>query len=734
MFAFEKPAASLDDAALQCKTGYYWYIYGGNDYTGFDFDFVPPPWQSTHLHTWPSQHQRCGDVYLAHVDAVANRQWHFHTTPVHRNPVREAWDIPSNIDDSKFDYSWHPDPTEPPYEYHFGTQWQRTGGPVYKGPAGIKRVDAPRVTALVDMSKWAIPANIDDSDFDYSWHPDVLEPPYEYHFGTQWQTTGGPVYKGTAGVKRVSSQRVQSLVDMSKWSVPADIDDSAFDYSWHPDVFEPDYEYQFGTQHQREGGPVYKGTAGVKYASNQKIQMGATQIFYMDFLNPESSEQFIELQKEFPTIKRTRYVSDHLNVLKRIMAMATTEFVWVASSVCDYSKFDFTWHPEHAQREMIHCFANGHGNWNELRGDTFYIHVESFKNQMIELELLDWFNVINYVNTESVERWPVPVVQYDTDDLVQAIKDYNFTTSYAVFSNREFGEDEVLVDCLWTEKDRWCRPLSTSNAISVIPRDIKQYLKTQVYDYPHLWKYEEGLPFNYYADNALDIVYISNGEPDAERWYNNLEKILAQKLPVADLPRFVNKLHRVQNVNGRVAAYQAAARASTTPWFFAVFAKLEVDMNFDFRWQPDYWQAPKHYIFNAKNIVNGLEYGHMGMIAYNKRLVLENNNPGIDFTLSQPHESVPVLSGIAHFNQDAWTTWRTAFREVLKLRMFMETSPTLETEHRLKVWTTKAACAYGQYSLDGARDALAYYDEVGGDPAKLQLSFDWDWLRTRFDK
>jgi hypothetical protein len=172
---------------------------------------------------------------------------------------------------------------------------------------------------------------------------------------------------------------------------------------------------------------------------------------------------------------------------------------------------------------------------------------------------------------------------------------------------------------------------------------------------------------------------------------------------------------------------------STTNWFFAVFAKLEVDMNFDFNWQPDMWQEPKHYIFNARNPVNGLEYGHMGMIAYNKRLVLENNNPGIDFTLSQPHESVPVLSGVAHYNQDAWTTWRTAFREVLKLRMFMETNPTLETEHRLNVWRTEGEGTYAYISKYGAIDAIRYYDEVKGDLAKLQLSFDWAWLRNYFN-
>jgi hypothetical protein len=85
------------------------------------------------------------------------------------------------------------------------------------------------------------------------------------------------------------------------------------------------------------------------------------------------------------------------------------------------------------------------------------------------------------------------------------------------------------------------------------------------------------------------------------------------------------------------------------------------------------------------------------MIAYNKQLVLDNNNPGIDFTLSQPHESVPLLSGVARFNQDPWTTWRTAFREVVKLKYFMATQPTIETEHRLDTWLTVATGDFAEW-------------------------------------
>jgi hypothetical protein len=264
-----------------------------------------------------------------------------------------------------------------------------------------------------------------------------------------------------------------------------------------------------------------------------------------------------------------------------------------------------------------------------------------------------------------------------------------------------------------------------SRATTLVPREIKRYLKTQIYDYPYL---DQDNNSNFYAEKPLDIVYISNGEPDEERYYYNLEDDVYGN-PLRD-PR--HRIKWVRGVAGRVAAYQEAARQSSTDWFFAVFAKLAVE-NFDWTWQPDYWQQPKHYIFNARNPVNGLEYGHMGMIAYNKRLVLANNSPGIDFTLSQPHESVPILSGTAHFNQDPWTTWRTAFREVLKLRLFMETQPTVETEHRLATWLSTARGKYSDYCLDGARDAVAYYESVGGDPVKLQLSFDWKWLRERYN-
>lgn len=808
LFEFERSASSIEDAASQCRTGFFWCIYGDNDYTNFDFGYRPLPWESDHVHIWTTQWNDYGGAYLAHVGSFSEKKYQFHPEIVRTKPCPLKSNWITNYPISEFDYSWVPHPFDAPFIYVFGNQWhspERMPTVEYhmEGATARKYIHTVRATLSPTQEHWQVKSDT-PIKFDFSWCPDPFDPPFIYVFGNQyWEgqrsatveyhvsgaterkfvedvlaelddlqiffiEKGNPLANSRLsglldlGIEVTNTRYYGSMLDTIKrcatraktplfWVISSENEYSEFNFKWQPEPWQRNMTHVFGSKWNKwtdtflinkkeflrhaEWAKGIEEFPNLNFVENQLVTTGedSSAMYYVDHGNSESDRQLVSLKQRHPNIRTTRFVDNYLDTFKRIMTTATTENVWILSSLCDYEQFDFTWQPGAWEREQIHCFCNDYGGSNEKRGDTFYIPVDMFKSQMVELELLDWFNVISYNASQQVNRWPTPVVIYNGDSLVEAIRNYEFTTPYAVFSNRDFGNMYQINDCVWTEKDRWCRPMSTSSGVTLIPRDIKKYLNTQIYDYPHLWKYDEGRPFNYYADKALDIVYISNGEPDADKWFDHLSEVLSQTQAVANMPKFINKLHRVSNVNGRVAAYQAAARMSTTHWFFAVFAKLEVNMDFNFNWQPDMWQEPKHYIFNARNPVNGLEYGHQAMIAYNKRLVLENNDPGIDFTLSQPHESVPILSGIAHYDQDEWTTWRTAFREVLKLKMFMETQPTLETEHRLNVWMNVAVGEYAEYSKRGAKDAVDYYHEVGGDPTKLQLSFEWDWLRSRFN-
>jgi len=341
--------------------------------------------------------------------------------------------------------------------------------------------------------------------------------------------------------------------------------------------------------------------------------------------------------------------------------------------------------------------------------------VPSVKRRIGQFELLDWYDV-NFVGP-GVPRRPLPVIQHTFDTHVEAIKTIDWPGPLAVFSTDNATAGAMPTVPLWREKTKTIVPLSAGASAVVVPKTAVPYVKEQAYDYPYIDRTQRHMC----TDNLLDIVFIDNGEPNAQQnWESLIVKTVSN--------RNSNRIHRSSGVQGRVAAYHAAAKLSTTPWFFAVFAKLEVESKFDWSWQPDRMQEPKHYIFHARNPVNRLVYGHQAMIAYNKKLVLDNPGIGLDFTLDSAHEVVPILSGTAEYTHTRWMAWRTAFRECVKLCGQTD----VESEYRLNRWLgpIPEAVINSEWSRWGAEDAVEYYKEVNGDMIELRKSYDWAWLAS----
>jgi hypothetical protein len=137
-----------------------------------------------------------------------------------------------------------------------------------------------------------------------------------------------------------------------------------------------------------------------------------------------------------------------------------------------------------------------------------------------------------------------------------------------------------------------------------------------------------------------------------------------------------------------------------------------------------------HYIFYAENPINGLVYGHQAAVCYNRQLVLDTVNYGLDFTMSKPHDVMSVVSGVAQYDLDPTVTWRTAFREAVKLKYAADHGDS-ESLARLEIWLAQGSGPAGELSKRGAQDGVNFYDEVSGDPDRLQDSFDWKWLDKR---
>jgi hypothetical protein len=507
--------------------------------------------------------------------------------------------------------------------------------------------------------------------------------------------------------KYVAYPRAELTTCMDNWAVPDKVDTATFDFSWRPDPGDPPYVYQFGTQHQRTGGPVYTvtGATDIKYVDQIRIKTGqvATAIYEIDHMDNNAGQIA-------NTTKTVRYFDNYLDTLRRIAKSIPDEheFVWICSSVCDYSEFDFTWHPEVWQATMLHVFPSS----GEKFGDTFFMHVPTFKLRAEKIQLLDWYD-LNFMD-RNVPRRPLPAVRHDYDTHVEAVKSIDFTGPLAIYTTQDLTDSPAVPTVpLWREKTKTIVPLGLGASQIIVPKTAVPYIKTQLYDYPHIDRTQRHL----HSEQPLDIVFIDNGETMAE--YNWLQ------LPQTTIS---NQIHRSTGVTGRVAAYHAAARLSTTPWFFAVFAKLEVDNTFDWSWQPDRMQEPKHYIFHARNPVNGLVYGHQAMIAYNKKLVLANTGTGLDFTLDSAHEVVPIVSGTARYDASPWMAWRTAFRECIKLQHSL---PDVENEYRLNQWLKENNHNdHVKYSHLGAEDAVEYYESVGGNIVELRKSYDWAWLAS----
>ncbi len=492
-----------------------------------------------------------------------------------------------------------------------------------------------------------------------------------------------------------------------------------FDFLWEPSPWESEQVHVWPSRFQDNGGtmllPKNPGP-DTNYLHEIIPRNEAFDMIFMDHGNVDADTRLSSLCDDFSVseITKTRVIGDYLSTFKRIIRNCTQDYVWIVSSLCNYTSFDFQWHPSEWDNTLLHVWPS-----NEQKfGDTFLINVQSFKDQMDNLESLEDYDAIKF-RKKIVSRNVLPIYLHLYDNQVDAIKSTlfkkidnpnDFNDPLTLFSNGiDFELKDIPTISLWSKESRAITPLNKGASTVIVPKEALSEVKTQLYDYPYINKsYKDTL-----SEHLLDIVFLDYSEKVAHEHYEHLKK------------HTINTVHRVSNQTGRLKAYNVCAGKSTTDWFFVVYAKLKVDKNFDWSWQPDRMQQQKHYIFNAYNAITGDTYGHMGMIAFNKNLILEHTGKGLDFALAQPHEVVPILSGEAIYATEPWAAWRTAFREVLKL---YANGHDLDSVARRLTWQG----ATDEWTKKGVIDAERFYNEVNGDPEKLYLSYEWDWLFRYF--
>jgi hypothetical protein len=734
----------------------HWEIPTGVDTSSFDFSWVPHPDAPAYIYQFGTKTDNTDGpryitpnnnseiVYLERIESsvVVVGQYPIETTLdelVAQHPNEIFWATRKNIDYSSFDFDWRPGTVEVAWEldyvHVFGsteselTQTYFISAKHYaEGKISLKFVEELKLDEGTLAKIFAKPDMffVDRSNPESAARFEALKAKY----GTRIQKTRY-LNSWVDTINRCINRSTTELL----WVLNSELDYSDFDFEYYPNPWQMKMVQVFGTQWSHWGTTFMVNRESfaedtkyikiIEHLSNlnfvKSIRAKATKcvhdIVVVDHGNKETSEIVSTLQKKAPdrTVITTKYSNSYLNTLKEIIKRLPEKkehFIWVCSSVCDYTNFDFTYIIDPFSRDNLHVFPSG----KQKFGDTFFIDVNNAREVIGELEQLENFTKVNYNGAVNAARLPEPIIVISDDthtSSVDKITDFPYAT-FITSDNSDIDKVDIEPMNLWSAETKNIYVTSTGATRIVVPKEIKDHVTKELYEYPYI-KRAPKLALS----KPLDIVFLSNGETGAEEHYDHLLNI-TKNLP--------NRVVRVDGVNGRAAAYHAAAEASETPWMFTVFAKLKVSPKFDWNWQPDRMQSPKHYIFHAKNPVNGLIYGHQAMIAYNKKLTLANDGKGLDFTLDDEHEIVPLISGTAQYNTDEFSTWRTAFREVIKLKA----DESDVSKERLDAWLNNAEGDFAEYSIKGALDADEYYNEVSGEFVKLKLSYEWAWLRERF--
>ena len=424
----------------------------------------------------------------------------------------------------------------------------------------------------------------------------------------------------------------------------------------------------------------------------------------VDFNNKDSKRNLAVILQKFPHARTIPFISSYFDIVKSVLVESSTEYQWLLSSKIDYTDFNFDYIPEQHQSIQLHVW----GNRGQDEGDTF-LFPKCFLEQ--EVRFLRDYKDVNYHVYDGHYDFDFYNLQYNLSNVISNLPNMQSSSSrYIKYYEKHI--DTNFYPSYWEDLK-----IYKDGTTFYIPKKALEDIKTQIYDYPLLYTINQPAEKDFF-----DIAFISNGEP----FENDNFKILKDHLEKNNLK---NKLYWIKGINGRTKAYKKAATKSNTEYFYAVFAKSMVKENFMFDYTVDRGLSKRHRIFHAQLKELGLEYGTFNIDLYSKSLCLDTSDDNIlDFTLSQPHEVIPVVASESLLAPDNYTAWKNAFREVSKLVLWQKQKPTVETKHRLKKWLDTDNKWLARGSLDGKQ----FTEESDFDEDIILQSYTWDFCREKF--
>jgi hypothetical protein len=217
-------------------------------------------------------------------------------------------------------------------------------------------------------------------------------------------------------------------------------------------------------------------------------------------------------------------------------------------------------------------------------------------------------------------------------------------------------------------------------------------------------------------DEDYDVFFLSYDEPNADENFKRLKN----KCPTAK---------RINGVKGILEAHKKAAKQAKTSMFYVIDADCHIDNKFDFDFQPSIFDLDCTYVWHSKNPFNNLQYGYGGIKLFPRQLLLEIKNWGTDLTTSigKKLKVIPLVSNETRFNTSNFHTWRSVFREVVKLIG----KDDIESQNRLKTWSNIDFDAdHADWAARAVEDAKSWTSKQ----KNIKQINDYGFLKTYFNQ
>lgn len=441
-------------------------------------------------------------------------------------------------------------------------------------------------------------------------------------------------------------------------------------------------------------------------------------------------QQFEKIRSRFPTVQKIENATSFDDAKSKSL----TKFFWIVwDDILVDEKFDFAYRVTKWDQEYVHVFKN---NCNGVESYFNGICLVPKNVSVTQKEFKHRF----FVNKKEIDivasKSQYPIISINSyEEYTNVIENIHIDLFWYVPSDVEIIDRSVF-DLYFDPKDGQYDHDRNENHVfkngeyydGVMLLSKNKRLTKKEFDkrFPVGRKEWNRLVSN---PRPFDIVFISYDEPNADENYI----MLKSRFPRAK---------RIHGIKGIHQAHIEAAKISQTDRFWVVDGDAKVVDDFDFTTEQiayyDQYNRQAVSVWLSQNPINDLVYGYGGVKLLPKNKTIKMDIEAVDMTtsISDNFKVVSKVSNYTNFNTDSFSTWKSAFRECVKLSSkAIDKNYQEETEERLKIWCTVGRDRpFGEYALLGANAGKEYGLLHIGNKVALSMINDFDWLIKKFEK